>query len=198
MHGAGPVRTYRARRMAPRTWRIFHRWLGAVAALFLLFAGTTGVLVAASEFFGEEEAERERLRDVESAVTTDAPASAWTEPLLRAMATVAKRAPGAPVDRVELKPKGDHPTIEIRTGLRGGGEDRRYVLDARTGELLGEAAYVDKPLLWRLHSGEAFGDGGLVAAMLWGIALVVLTISGVVVYWHMRRPGATGWRRLFW
>lgn len=198
MHCAAAAGAYRARRMAPRTWRILHRWLGAVAALFLLFAGATGSMVAASEFFGEDEAERERLRDVVSGVATDAPASAWTEPLLRALATVAQRAPGAPVDRVVLKPKGDRPTIEISTGRRGGGEDRRYVLDARNGALLGEESYVDKPLLWRLHSGEFFGDGGLVAAMVWGLALVVLTITGVVVYWHMRRPGAIGWRRLFW
>lgn len=184
--------------MAPRTWRILHRWLGAVAALFLLFAGVTGFLVAGSEFFGEAEAERERLRDVISGVATDAPANMWTEPLMRALAAVAKRAPGAPVDRVVIKPKGEQPTIEISTGLRTGGEDRRYVVDARSGAVLAEEAYVDKPLLWRLHSGEAFGDGGLVAAMIWGLALVVLTITGVVVYWHMRRPGATGWRRFFW
>jgi len=37
-----------------------------------------------------------------------------------------------------------------------------------------------------------------VAAMLWGAALVFLSVSGVVIYWQMRRPGATGWRRWFW
>jgi hypothetical protein len=42
------------------------------------------------------------------------------------------------------------------------------VLDARTGALLSNEAYADKPLLYRLHSGEAFGDGGLVVAMFWG------------------------------
>jgi len=166
--------TIRAR-MNPRIWRIGHRWLGFVAALFLLFAGTTGVLVAMTEFFGEDEAERERLRDVVSSVTTDSPLVAWTEPLQRALATVA-----------------------VCTGLPAGGEDRRYVLDARTGTLLADEAYVDKPFLYRLHSGEAFGDGGLVGAMLWGTALVLLAISGLVVYWQMRRPGATGWKRVFW
>src|SRR5262245_30659931 len=128
-------RTIRAR-MNPRIWRTGHRWLGFLAAVFLLFAGTTGVLVAATEFFGEAEAERERLRDVVSSVTTDSPLAAWTEPLQRALATVAHKAPRAPVDRVELKLKGDRPTVAVCTGLPAGGEDRRYVLDARTGELL--------------------------------------------------------------
>jgi len=189
--------TIRAR-MNPRIWRIGHRWLGFVAALFLLFAGTTGVLVAMTEFFGEDEAERERLRDVVSSVTTDSPLVAWTEPLQRALATVARTAPHAPVDRVELKLKGDRPTVAVCTGLPAGGEDRRYVLDARTGTLLADEAYVDKPFLYRLHSGEAFGDGGLVGAMLWGTALVLLAISGLVIYWQMRRPGATGWKRVLW
>lgn len=53
-------------------------------------------------------------------------------------------------------------------------------------------------MLHRLHSGEAFGEGGLVFAMLWGLALVLLTLSGVVIYLQMRRPGATGLRRIFW
>jgi uncharacterized iron-regulated membrane protein len=184
--------------MNPRIWRKGHRWLGFVAALFLLFAGTTGVLVAASEFFGEAEAERERLRDVVSPVTTESPVAEWTEPLQRALATVARTAPHAPVDRIELKLKGDRPTVAVCTGLPAGGEDRRYVLDARTGALLAEEAYVDKPFLYRLHSGEAFGDGGLVAAMSWGLALALLAISGLVIYWQMRRPGATGWKRVFW
>jgi uncharacterized iron-regulated membrane protein len=184
--------------MTPRTWRIFHRWLGAVSAVFLAFAGVTGVLVAGSELFGEAEGERERLRDVVSTVATDAPAAAFTAPLLRAMATAAQRVPGAPVDEVRLALKGDRPTVEVRTGLRGGGEDRRLVFDASTGALLAEEAYADKPFLYRLHSGEAFGDGGLGLAIAWGLALVLLVASGLVVYWQMRRPGAKGWRRVLW
>ena len=35
-------------------------------------------------------------------------------------------------------------------------------------------------------------------AMGWGLALFLLTISGVWIYWLMRRPGATGIKRIFW
>jgi len=53
-------------------------------------------------------------------------------------------------------------------------------------------------LIKRIHSGEAFGDGGLVVAMLWGLALAVLTATGIVIYLRMRRKNATGWKRIFW
>lgn len=184
--------------MQSRTWRLGHRWLGAVAALFLCWAGATGVLVAASEFFGADEAERERLRAMTSAVTTAAAPAAFAEPLQRALATVAALAPGAPIDAVELRWKADPPRVVVRTGKPGGGEDQRFVCEAATGKLLEQSADADKPLLYRLHSGEAFGDGGLVAAMVWGLALVLLSVSGAVLYGQMRRPGLVGWRRFFW
>ncbi len=42
--------------------------------------------------------------------------------------------------------------------------------------------YADKPFINRVHSGDVFGDGGLVASMLWGLALLALTVSGVTLY----------------
>ena len=51
------------------------------------------------------------------------------------------------------------------------------VFDAHSGALLRTETYVDKPLIHRIHSGEAFGDGGLVFAMLWGTTLAFLTVS---------------------
>ena len=148
--------------MSARSWRLFHRWLGAIAALFLCFAGLTGAVLAATEFFGEAEAERERLRDVVSGVTTDAPETAFTEPLLRAVRTAAAQQKGAPIDSIELKLKGDRPIVAICTCKPAGGEDKRHVVDARTGALIATTDYSDKSFLHRLHSGEAFGDGGLV------------------------------------
>jgi len=186
----------------PAFWRRWHRWLGLPAALFLLFAATTGVLVAGTEFFGADEARREALRDAVSPLTAGAPdaarAAAVDDVVARSLAAVAARAGNVPVDRVALEFKGDAPLVTVFTGRAGGGEDRSYVFEARTGRLVREDAYADKPFLYRLHSGEAFGDGGLVFAMGWGLALIWLTASGLLIYWRMRRPGAAGWRRVFW
>ena len=65
--------------------------------------------------------------------------------------------------------------------------------------LLTNDAYADKPLLNRLHSGEAFGDGGLVGAMFWALSLIMLTISGLIVYYTMRgKRELTGINKIFW
>ncbi len=186
--------------LSPRTWRQWHRWIGFPAAIFLLFAAVTGFLVAFTEFFGEDEALRERTRDMVSPVTVSAPAIAYSEPLARALAAASKSgSPASPIDKLELQFKGDQPTVTLFLGKPGGGEDRKLVVDARTGDVLKNEAYADKPLLYRIHSGEAFGDGGLVVAMFWALALVIMSITGFIIYLRMKpRREVTGLRKVFW
>ena len=179
-------------------WRRWHRWIGFPAALFLLFASVTGFIVASTEFFGEAEALREATRDLTSPVSSASPASAWSDPIAKALAAAQQRAPGAPIDKITAQFKGDQPTVTVYLGKPGGGEDRLFVVDARTGALIREDAYADKPIFNRIHSGEWFGDGGLVFAMFWATALAILTISGLIIYWTMRRKNATGLQKVFW
>jgi uncharacterized iron-regulated membrane protein len=179
-------------------WRRWHRWIAFPASLFLLWAASTGVVVAFTEFFGPAEALREATRDLVSPVTTVGPADAWSEPLARAIQAVNAASSGAPIDKIEEQFKGEHPTVTIFTGRPMGGEDRKFVVDAKSGAIVSTEAYADKPLLYRLHSGEAFGDGGLVMAMAWGSALAILTISGFIIYFTMRRKNPTGLQRIFW
>jgi uncharacterized iron-regulated membrane protein len=144
-----------------------------------LFAATTGFLVAVSEFFGEAEALREATRDLVSPVTAQSPAQAWSQP-------------------ITIQFKGDRPTVSVFTGKPTGGEDRRFVVDARTGALVRTDTYADKPFLHRLHSAEAFGDGGLVVAMIWAFTLVVLTITGLMMYFKLMPRKRAGLQRVFW
>lgn len=184
----------------PAFWRRWHRWIGAPAALFLVFASMTGVIAAGTEFFGEDEAVREANRTLVSAVHTDSPPDAWMGAINAAMTSAAKEAPGAPIDKIAIELKGQAPVITMSLGTKTGGEDRRLVLDARTGKFLRNDGYADKPFINRVHSGEVFGDGGLVASMLWGLALLALSVSGVTLYWRLagaNRQGRTGIQRWF-
>lgn len=181
-----------------RFWRRWHRWIGFPAALFLLWAAVTGVIVAATEFFGPEEALREATRDMPSPMFTAAATGSWSAPVARALAAITTQAGNLPVDKIEQTFKGAQATVTVFTGKPHGGEDRKFVVDAASGRILSVEAYADKPFLYRLHSGEAFGDGGLVGAMLWGTTLVVLTTSGLIIYFMMRRKNPMGIQKVFW
>ena len=182
-------------------WRRWHRWIGFPAFIFLLWAASTGIIVGFTEFFGADEALREATRKLVSPVTASSPADAWAPAITRALTTVAANSGSAPppVDKILLQFKGPQPTVTVYTGKPTGGEDRTFVVDARTGALIKTESYEDKPFINRLHSGEAFGDGGLVVGMFWGLALVILTASGLIIYLLMRgNRKLTGWQRVFW
>jgi uncharacterized iron-regulated membrane protein len=179
-------------------WRKWHRWIGFPAALFLLYAATTGLLIAFTEFFGEAEALREATRNLVSPVTTRSAPRAWSTPIDAAVAAVALSAGSMPIDSITIQFKGPQPTVSVFTGRPTGGEDRKFVVDARTGVVMKTEAYADKPFLNRLHSGEAFGDGGLVVAMAWALTLVVLTITGLIIYFLLRPKKRSGLQQVFW
>jgi uncharacterized iron-regulated membrane protein len=179
-------------------WRKWHRWIAFPATVFLLFASITGVILGFTEFFGAEEALREATRSLVSPTTTASAALSWSDPVARALSAVNAKGPDSPIDKIELQFKGENPTVTIFTGKPAGGEDRKFIVSAKTGAIESVEDYTDKTFLLRLHSGEAFGDGGLVVSMLWGITLAVLSITGLIIYLRIRRPGAKGIKRVFW
>jgi uncharacterized iron-regulated membrane protein len=179
-------------------WRKWHRWVGVVALPFLLFAALTGIIAGIAEMTGEDEEARERARERVSAVKVTAAPAVGSEPVAKALKSAAAREPGAPVDRIVVDFKSEPPTVVLFLGKPTGGEDKKLVFDAASGEFLREERYEDKPFLTRLHSGEALGDWGLALGAAWGLALVVLLGTGLVIYLAMRKPGQKGWRRVFW
>jgi hypothetical protein len=176
--------------------RKLHRWLGAGAAVFLLSVAITGTLLQFQQFFGEDEADKEKLAQARSDFTLASSLDAFAPEMARAQATVQAKAGKASLDKVELQLKGDHPVFILHTS---GVEQRKFVVNAETGVIEKEDMDERESFLLRLHTGEVFGDGGVVMGMLWGTALVVLTASGIVMYWQMgRRRNAPGWKKWFW
>ena len=182
--------------MSQQAWRKWHRWVGFAAAPFLLFAAVTGVAAGIAEMTSEDEEAREAARERVSAVRLPAPPSAVTEPVAKAVASA--KADGAPVDKVTVDFKADPPAVTLYLGKPAGGEDRKLLFDARTGEFIREERCEDKPFLTRLHSGEAFGDWGLVFGTAWGVSLVIVLVTGLAIYLMMRKPGRRGLGRVFW
>ena len=175
--------------------RKWHRWIGLPAGMFLLVTAFTGVWLECVRFFGEEEALREKIRDLASPHTAKAPAFAIEEKLSVARAAVATKFPDAPLDKIQLQLKGAAPTATFFLGSKDG---RKVVVNLLTAAITQEDNYEEDSFILRLHSGEALGDGGMVIYMVVGVALFTLTITGFIIYWKMRPKNSTGLRRVFW
>lgn len=175
--------------------RKWHRWLGWAAMIFLLSVSVTGIILQGQHLFGEEEAEKERLRDTTSAYTVGVALADLPTTLGAAQAAVRDVAGNAPLDRVLFNLKGDHPTIELTTG---GATPTRFFINAMTGVIERQAPAQDESFLLRLHTGEVLGDGGVVLGLLWGIAMLLMTLTGLYIYLKMHRPNGQGIKRIFW
>ncbi len=179
--------------------RKIHRWLGVPAAIFLLLASFTGVWLECVHFFGAEEAERERIRDLASSVTAQSVGAEFGAAFDKARVAAASQAGEQPLDKMVWQLKGDAPTITFFFGPHGQQAGRRITVHARTGEILAVEDYAEDSLILRLHSGEAFGDGGMVLGMVWGVLLFTLTVTGIIIYFRMKpRTPRTGLRKVFW
>ena len=176
-------------------WRKLHRWFGAGAAIFLLIVSGTGIALQWQSVFGDEEAEKERLAEQTSAFLLTTPLDTMSAQLASAQAAVRAEAGSAPLDRVVWQLKGDHPTLTFFVGSHPA---RRFVVNASTGVIERRMSGDEESWILRLHSGEIIGDGGKVLGLFWGSALLFLTVSGAVIYWQMRRPGATGFKKILW
>ena len=97
-------------------WRRWHRWIGFPAALFLLFASVTGFILATTEFFGADEALREKTRDLVSPMTTTSSPATWQLPIAAALVQVNSKQPNQPIDKIEIQFKVDNPTVTVFTG----------------------------------------------------------------------------------
>ena len=177
--------------------RKFHRWVSLPAAVFLLSVAVTGVILQFQQFFGEDEAQREQLATMTSAYSLDTPATNVAEMIDRARTTARSKFGDAKLDAVEVQLKGDHPTVALHVV---GDSPRKLVVNGLTGAVESDELDERESFILRLHTGEVFGDGGVVLGMVWGTALVALTVTGAVLYWRMYRARARvkGWRQVFW
>lgn len=168
-----------------------------MAALFLLSVGITGVILQFQQFFGEDEATKEKLATMTSAYTVDSRLDDFLPKLAKAQAAVKAKIGGDKLNGVELQLKGEHPTFVLHTA---GKTDQKFVVNADTGAIEQQTGDERESLLLRIHTGEVLGDGGVVGGMLWGTALVAMTITGAWLYWQMYRARAkkNGWKRIFW
>ena len=181
--------------------RKIHRWLGIIAIIFFLSVSTTGVVLQYQAIFGEEETAHEAMVALHSPISTEQPFMVDTAAFGRARRAVAVRYPNVPVASVDWQIKGATPAFIFHLD---GAEPVKVTVATATGAI-NSAEPDSESWIIRLHTGEIIGDGGKVLGLLWGLALVAMSVTGFIVYLKMvkaRKTGgkgkATGWRRYFW
>lgn len=166
--------------------RKLHRWISPLAALFLLSVAVTGTILQFQKLFGGEEVEKEKLAASTSAYTLATPLLDLPAALARAQVAVRQKLGGldAPLEGMDVRLKGEHPRLVLHTA---GKERWNFTVNAATGQVEAQSRDEGESFIRRLHSGEVFGAAGVVLGILWGVALVVLTITGAAIYWQMWR-----------
>ena len=172
--------------------RQIHRWISLVAALFLLIVATTGVILQVQRPTGEDE---DHDRDAPKALAI--PAGNYAPMFAKTLEVAREREPKRPIASIELQLAGDKPKGVVTFPGEPG---RQISVDPRGGRVLKDEEHEAESLILRIHSGEILGEPGVVLGVFWGSALVLLSITGFIVYLELyrRRRKASGKNGLFW
>jgi hypothetical protein len=181
--------------------RKIHRWLSVIGIVFFLSVAATGIWLQIEAIFGEDEAAREAMAEIVSPASLSAPLSLNPSSLDKARDVVLARFGNRPVASVDWVIKAPVPAYVFHLD---GAEPVKVTVNAATAAII--ASEPDgEDWVMRLHTGELLGDGGKFLGLAWGLALVAMSITGIILYIKMlqaRRTGSagkvTGWRRYFW
>ena len=178
--------------------RQYHRWVSILAAIFLLVVSVTGVILQVQKLTGDDADANEHAvaPAIAGSLTTAMTPAEYAALLTRTLDAARSRAPNSPVTSVLLKMDGG--SVQGVVALPGD-PPRQLVVDARSGRVLSDERREHDSLVMRLHSGEILGESGVVLGILWGSALVILSVTGGWVYLDMyRRRRKAAKRGLFW
>lgn len=171
--------------------RRWHRWIAVPAALFMLFIAATGIALHA-----------DMMLHGQTPPPAGPPGPAEVQPvpsdaeLAAMMATLAKAArdnPDLGITSLQVQLAGKSVRLSAGTAVFGQG----ITIDAVTGNVI----ETPKPaedyhyVLQDLHAGYFAGWTGRVVSILAGLSLLVLSVTGLQMWWTMKTRGKRG---LFW
>jgi uncharacterized iron-regulated membrane protein len=193
-------------------WRRLHRATMTVAAPLMLYWVMSGLTIAVVDAFDPHQTwaimgggPGARLSD-DAAHAASVPAP---DSLAAGIQKSLAAAGGLDIAAVDYRMTGDVPRLQLSRAQ--GDRDSELRFYAATGTTMTPTVADGDPFRPRpawvgqrerikaLHKGDAFGLPGQIAGLLTGIAIIVMTVSGFLVYlllWKSRRR--TGQSSLFW
>jgi hypothetical protein len=198
--------------------RRLHRWVSIVAAVFVLYVAFTGFIMALDSVWTTAYMATHGLSlgggppppallqmFADDGTVTD---SELESTLRTTLAAAGKTSPDAlPPRVVRLRVLGGRPQGVV---VSGDAVAEQLIFDAKTGNPAGlyETGYprTPMPFQWdfhetvkRMHRGDYFGLTGRWVDLLTGVAILFLTVSGIVMYLQLYRVrGKIGRRGVFW
>ena len=183
------------------TNRKFHRWMSIVGIVFFLVVATTGVWMQGEAIFGDDEVEHEALAALTSSVSLSKVMTFDANSIDQARKAMLLRFGDRRVASVDWIIKAPVPAYVFHLD---GAEPIKVTVNAATATII-KSAPDGEDWVRRLHTGELLGDGGKFLGLAWGLALIAMSVTGVILYFQMlkkRKTGAAGrlrgWRRYFW
>lgn len=171
--------TIRAAAPARIRLRQWHRSIGVALSLLLLFSATTGALLVIPDLIAPS---------APSAIAPPpVPAARIDQAFGRAMAEF----PQAPIRDVRF-PAADRIDVNFHAPRHNSLAVDIVSVKLSDGTLLKRLPAEANPVLWMkvlpLHSGTALGLPGQIVLLMAGVALMLLALTGPVMWWHARRP----------
>ncbi len=183
------------------TNRKIHRWLSVVGLIFFLSVAATGIWLQIEAIFGEDEAAREAMAEITSPASLAVPLPGPAVTIDTARAAIFARYGNRPVASVDWVIKAPVPAYVFHLD---GAEPIKVTVNTATAAII-KSEPDGEDWVVRLHTGEILGDGGKFLGLGWGLALIAMSITGIILYLNMlraRRTGSAGkvrgWRRYFW
>lgn len=182
--------------------RKWHRWISTVAALFLLFVASTGVLLHLDMMVRGSTPPGGEPPLPPGATVTALDGNALGQIVTRAVATAAATRPDLEVHRIEVSLLKGKPVVTIGRMSADGSAAAGIKVDGTTGQIIPPPPPKAKSyhyVLQDLHAGYFLGWTGRIISVLLGLSLITLAVTGLKLWLDMySRRRQAGRKGLFW
>lgn len=159
--------------------RQWHRSIGVILTPLVLFSATTGILLVLPDLTAPDPP------------PASAPPSASAAQIDRAFTRAVAAAPGAQVRDIRF-PAADRIDVNFRAPRYNTQAIDIVSVRLSDGTVLKTVPAEHNPALWigilPLHSGTEMGIAGRILLAIEGAVLMILAITGPLMWWHARRP----------